>query len=563
MPGNDLILLKQLLDDKKGEIAPELNDSDYFEFFCAEQILKNYDVSYDDIEEGIVGDGGDGGIDSIFILINGELLHEDTDLSIYRGEISIELHVVQSKRSPGFSEDTMHRLIASTADLLDLSKPISSLSHVYNGELLSIIEKFRETYKRFVSKLPKLAVHYYYASLGAEAHPNVRRHVDRLETTVRSLFSAAQVGFSFLGARELLDLARTQPELIQILKLAETPIASNNGFICLVRLAEYKDFITDEQGRYRRAIFDANVRDYQGDVEVNRAIRQTLNQPEGEDFWWLNNGISILATEASHSPKTLTIRDPRIVNGLQTSWEIYRASQDPDGHLDDRCILIRIIIPQSPSSYQRIVRATNSQTNVPPASLRATDPIHRDIEDYLKAKGFYYERRKNFYKNEGRPRDKIISIPYLAQSTMAVLLGKADDARARPSTLIKSEGDYQTVFDQLYPIHVYYVAVALMKRIEGFLRSKGLVSKEVNNLKFHMGMFVPRILLNMDCPSPTDLGSLVMDQVDDGFLEKCWSEVKPLYDRLGGNDQVAKGPGFIKRLNKKLAKLIKKQAVVR
>jgi hypothetical protein len=555
MPTNDQIILKQLLEDQKRELAPELSEADYFEVFCAEQALKNFDVSYDDIEEGIVGDGGDGGIDSIYTLINGEPIHEDTDLSIYRGDISIELHIIQSKKSYGFSEDTIHRFIASTSELLDLSDPLSHLAQTYNSKLVAIISKFREAFTRFTSKLPKLAIHYYYAALGAEVHPNVQRQVARLQETVKGLFSNADFTFDFLGARDLLGLARAQPSATHILKLAETPIAGDNSFICLVRLSDYREFITDEQGRYRRMIFDANVRDYQGDVEVNRAIRQTLLQPEGEDFWWLNNGITILATHASHSGKTLTIRDPRVVNGLQTSQEVFRAFQTSSVPSEDRSILVRVIMAESPASYQRIVRATNSQTNVPPASLRATDPIHRDIEDFLKAKGFYYERRKNCYKNDGRPRDKIISIPYLAQATMAILLGRADDARARPSTLIKSDQDYQTVFNSQYPMPAYFVCVTLMKRVETFLRSKGLVPKEVNNLKFHLAMFIARRALNMTAPSAARLAKLPLDQLDEAFVDSCFSEVNAVYVQLGAHDQASKGTEFVARLSQRLSEL--------
>ena len=59
----------------------------------------------------------------------------------------------------------------------------------------------------------------------------------------------------------------------------------------------------------------------------------------------------------------------------------------------------------------------------------ATDKIQRDIEDYLKSRGLFYDRRKNFYKNSGKPRDVIIDIPYLAQAVMAILLRRPDTAR--------------------------------------------------------------------------------------------------------------------------------------
>jgi hypothetical protein len=559
VPTNDQIILKQLLEDRKRDVAPELSQASYFELFCAEQILKNYDSSYDDIGEGIVDSGGDGGIDSIYVLINGEPIHDDTDLSIYRGEVSIELHIIQSKTEAGFSEDAIHRLVASTSDLLNLGKPLPDLAKTYNAELLDIVGKFREAFTRFASKLPKLTIRYYYATLGAEIHPNVERQVARLQEAVKGLFSTADFSFDFLDARKLLELARSQPTATYNLKLADTPLAANNSFICLVHLNDYRAFITDEHGRYRRGIFDANVRDYQGDVEVNRAIHETLVGPEGEDFWWLNNGITILAKEASHTSKALTIRDPQVVNGLQTSQEVFRAFQSSTVPSDDRNLLVRVIIPQSAGSYERIVRATNSQTSVPPASLRATDPIHRNIEDFLKANGFYYERRKNYYKNEGRPRDKVVSISYVAQATMAVLLERPDDARGRPSTLIKSDQDYKTVFDPRYPVTTYLACVGLMKRSESFLRSKGLSAKEVNNIKFHLAMFAARRVLNVTKPSPLQLSKLAVDTIDDAFLDSCFSDVKSIYDELGGDDQVAKGPDFVKKLSERVETLTHKK----
>ena len=50
----------------------------------------------------------------------------------------------------------------------------------------------------------------------------------------------------------------------------------------------------------------------------------------------------------------------------------------------------------------QVIRATNRQTAVSDASLRATDDVQRQIENYFLTKGWYYDRRKNFYKNEGK-----------------------------------------------------------------------------------------------------------------------------------------------------------------
>ena len=71
-------------------------------------------------------------------------------------------------------------------------------------------------------------------------------------------------------------------------------------------LRNFFDFIVDENGELLIQLFEANVRDYQGEVEVNKAIQTSLDNDSGEDFWWLNNGVSIVATGATQSYKDLT-----------------------------------------------------------------------------------------------------------------------------------------------------------------------------------------------------------------------------------------------------------------
>ena len=148
------------------------------------------------------------------------------------------------------------------------------------------------------------------------------------------------------------------------------------------------------------------------------------------------------------------------------------------------------MVPNEDESRDRIIKATNSQTAVPPSSLRATDRIHRDIEEYLRQKGLFYDRRKNYYKNEGKPRDKIVGIPYLAQAVMAIVLRQPDQRRARPSSLLKNDEEYGRVFNSSYPIELYYVCAEAMRRVESILRSPNLnvPTEDRNNLRFYVAM---------------------------------------------------------------------------
>ncbi len=543
---NDRIILDEVLAQKKSEIAPTLSKSDFFEFFTAEQVLKDLDLSYDEIETGLVGEGGDGGIDAIYTFVNGELVPEDPDYSNLKRDITMELDIIQAKTRTGFQETPVERLITISEDLFDLSRGIEELDGVYNASLLSGIRKFRETYQSLAARFPSLRVMFVYASRGSTpAADGVLRKVAQLQSRVRAHFSGARVDFNFFGATELLELARRAPQSARVLRLAENPISSSGevGFVCLVRLEDYFEFITDNK-QLARHIFEANVRDYQGRTEVNDDIQQSLCAGGPEDFWWLNNGITVVSSRASQSGKTLTIEDPQIVNGLQTSTEVFTYFANANTTRDDRTLLVRVIVPSEHQSRDRIIKATNSQTSVQPASLRATDKIHRDIEEYMRPRGLYYERRKNFYKNQGKPRDKIVSIPWLGQAAMATLLQRPDTARARPSSLLKKDEDYQRVFNLSYPVNLYYVCSALLKRVEQSLKADYRESLEVrdrNNLRFYALMHVVLRAVGKTNPEIRELASVDPHDVTDDAVRESIGAVKQAYVRLGSTDQISKG----------------------
>lgn len=219
--------------------------------------------------------------------------------------------MIQSKTTSSFSEAAVDRFISATSDLFDLSKPIYELRSVYNPSLIEAVNRFRTTYRTLASKFPKLSLLYYYATKGDQLHPNVERKGERLRDTVKHLFSSSEFSIEFLGARDLLDLARRSPITTYELKLSENPISSPGAvaFVCLVSLKDFHRFITDSEGHLIRQIFEANVRDYQGKTQVNEEIQTSLQKnPLKEDFWWLNNGITVLASKATQSGKKLQLK---------------------------------------------------------------------------------------------------------------------------------------------------------------------------------------------------------------------------------------------------------------
>ena len=554
MTHNDQVLLKLLLEGRRGDLSIPIPEGDFFELFVADQVLKDHDLSWEELESGIVGGGGDGGIDGFYLFVNDSLIGEETDNGSFRGKITIEVHILQAKTTEGFSENALVKMRSTITELLDLSKDLSSLVGPYNQQLLDAFDRFRRVQGPSRGRLPDISFFVYYASQGLGVHPNVERQATLLEEEIRNLYSQADYQFSFVDARTLVELSRQVPTTEYLLSYTDAISTESNAYVCLVRLSDYHRFITDDQGRCIKILFDANVRDYQGSVEVNSAIAETLANPCDEDFWWLNNGITILASQAGVHAKQLSLSNPRIVNGLQTSLEIHEHfSEAVCPEETNRRLLVRVIVPDQPQSYARIIRATNSQTKIPIASLRATDQVHRDIEDYFEAKGLYYERRKTEHKNRGMPPDRIVSISYVAQAVMAVVLARPNDARARPSTVLKDDEDYVQVFSPYYPLGTYLASTRILMLTERFLRAHyGLSRNETNNLKYHSAMYAARYYLKEMAPTAVKVANLDADLIDEQLLIRSIADVQAAYVYLGGTDQIAKGEEFIELVKRRL-----------
>lgn len=219
---------------------------------------------------------------------------------------------------------------------------------------------------------------------------------------------------------------------------------------------------------------------------------------------------------------------------------------------DERAILVRVICEQDEEARDRIIKATNSQTAIPPASLRSSDEVHRNIEDFLKANGFYYDRKKNFYKNQGMPVAKIISIPYMAQAMMAITLLKPDSARARPSTLINSEKEYRKIFSLDTPIDVYLKVIQIMKTVENYLKpdacGEDLERKDITNIKFYVAMLVGIALTDGSEDSINKLAALPKVEIEEPVLIEALNTTIENFRELGGTDQIAKGPNLLDKL---------------
>lgn len=553
---NSQILVKECVAQEFSESAGYQDEAAFFEFFAASQILKDYDLSDEEIENGIVGAGNDGGCDGIYIFLNKNLIEADQVEDIKAPKESvIEMVVIQSKRELSFKEDALMKWKTISENLLSLSNSIEDYATRYNENVRDSYRLFRDLHAKLLRSRIKLTFRYVYVTYANEIHPNVEQQAEELKSIVKKHYPNATVEVEFIGADKLFDKYNSVSETIINLPLAEVPIAlgRNKNYVALVELPEYYNFITEEDGTLRKRFFEANVRDYQGRNNVNSSIRETLEGNSTEDFWWLNNGITILTSEAAMvNNRELQLTNPEIVNGLQTSNEIYLYFSKDANLLqkEKRNLLVRIIVPDSEESRDNIIFSTNNQTNIPKSSLRVTDPIHLQIELYFKGRGLFYDRRKNYYKNQGRKTNEIVGVSFLGQCLITLFLKKPDYARARPSTLLTDDDTYKVLYEDNQDLDVFYKCAVLGKRIQTNVRKTLKYSAaEKSDILFYLLYGVVAHKLQKKIIDVKDIKNFDVNSITEEEIEDIKNKIYSLYKDNGGNGRVAKGSEFVNKVD--------------
>jgi hypothetical protein len=570
---NEVLLLQERLKQGQANTYPESSSDEYFLISCVDTILRRHGLSGRQIDDGIVEGSDDGGIDAVYLFVNGQLIEDTSELS-HSDNVEIELEIFQAKHESGFKEIAIQKLLDHLPILLSLDSSTRS-DREFNPRVLERFELFRETYLAAANRFPKLRINIRYATKAHDdPHEKVRIKARRLEASIAQLFSDASVRVDLVGARELNARARERKSSTSTLHISEGPIsAEKGGLVCLVSLADYSDFITDDDGRLRDEIFEENVRDYEGATVINRGITESLKQGDlsATDFWWLNNGVTIIGKRVGPSGKRLDIEDAQIVNGLQTSRSIYSyfqglpAASKKRGNLVEgevRQLLVRVIGTTDEDIAAHVIKATNSQNRVSAASLRSAEPFQRAIEEYFLSHNLYYERKKNHYKNLRKPRARTVEVLELAQAVASVVLQQPHTARGAPSALVRGKL-YERVFSSSTPLAAYYKSFLIMQSVDTFLQSQSSVigRHERSNIRFHLARAAAAFALTSSRPKPRAVATLDLSIFgDEPFMKTVmdWTiESRSRAAEIAGVQDpsvLAKGPEWATQIDKQLSR---------
>lgn len=498
-------IIKQYWEDNS------LNNKFLFDVFSISQVLKNKIIDNEDIYNSIIDNGWDWWIDSIILLVDDKYITSIEELKnfINKKEVTknteLEIYFIQIKDSDSFKEKIFETMMTTFQDYFDNKLNAKS----YNKELLSKFELIRECLDNFPIYTNKIKINILYISKWEEN--KISEWVKSKSLTLKRFFDdkiPTEVKINIIWRNTLRSLYLKQEENELILKY-ENDINSvfwwdddKVAYIVQAKIKDFFNFIKGEDWKIREYMLENNVRHWQWNVEVNNNIYSTLENDKNIEFLWLNNWITIINDEVTPLPwKKLKLVNAQIVNWLQTSYSIFNFFSDNNSLLEneDRTILIKLIKSNDLKIIDKIIKSTNSQTAVRPADLKATDWLQRDIEEYFISEWYFYDRRKNFYKNLNKDRNKIFDIPKVAQYVETILFKSPWSARANPTSLVKDEDNYKKIFNWEIPLEVYLNSCIINKFVSNSILEIELdnISKKywvsIRNFTFHL-MLISTIL---------------------------------------------------------------------
>lgn len=539
MAKNDIVLLDGILDQRTTEGFPSQKSDEVFEYLAFEQVLKDYDLSREEIESGWVDGRDDGGIDGFFTIVNGHLLRDPVTFAWPKRSATLDVVIITAKHHATFQQAPLNNLLATLPELFDLGRDKADLKGAYSDFLLKARSLFHLAYRRLAAVTPALCFRFVYASRGdaSEVGENVSARAAQILALAESLFSSSHSTFQFVGATELVSLYRRTKTFALSLPFIEYLSRSGEGYILLTRLVDYNAFVTDESGHLRRYLFDSNVRDYLGENRVNEDIRLSLREPHGPEFWWLNNGVTILATGATVLGKVIQLQDVQIVNGLQTTESVFNHFSAGSEASTDKGLLVKVVVSTDTTVRDQIIRATNNQSLVEPQSLHATDKIQRDIEDILERHGWFYERRKNYYRNIGKPPARFVTPMYVAAGFVALVLRNPTAAAGLKSRFMRNPAAYGVVFSDNAPLEVWPAIAEVLKRAEDTLetlRPQGSKSERfLARSRNLLGLLAVARSLNGFSYSIDELIALDKSKLTREMLRETWESVKDVHRQDG------------------------------
>ena len=490
--GSDFLNFEPIINSKlntfrKNFGLEKLSVNDVFEFFINNLILRSYQpdsfaITNNIFEQVCVGGQNDTGIDGIAVKINGIFVATKSDVDqiiTKNNKINIDFIFIQSKYKNNVDSGEFGKFTDGIIDFLSDQQYEPSNTKIDSWlELKNYI--CSEDVLIHWESAPKVKLYYAYTG-DWTSNIHIEAKFNRTKDSIKQigLYDTTEIKYlDSFSIKKLCDEVENQFKqvitIIDSLDLNETEnVESSRVLFCYA--TDFMKLLLNDDNDLRKTLFKDNVRDYQGNTEINNDIYNTL-ATNSESFCLLNNGITIVCKSAIPGNRKISIENPQIVNGCQTCNTLFKAYKDGID-LSKATLIVKLIATENYSITNSIIKGTNRQNVVYDEVFEITREFHKNLEEYIniiqeklpEENKIYYERRSNQFLDSSVKLHQRANFRMLLQSFISIILQSPHEGFIHESGLLAKYRDNIFVDGQSYK--PYYLSILISLKLDTLFKS--------------------------------------------------------------------------------------------
>jgi len=406
--------LNKVQNEIKDRVGEELGINDEerlkslaFVYLCVKTMLE---LDADEVFDCLTDGGGDFGVDALHVT---EEQDGEFDVTLFQGKYKRNL-----EGNSHFEKNGIESMINAIRYLFN---PYSELEKI-NDRLLVKVEQVRSMIRDgFFPRVRSIA-----CNNGLKWNDDAQEAINRVGNDFGD-----QVIWEHVNHDVLVNILQRTKPVNETLRLTGKAIVEDMNFsrVCIGRLPVSEIAVLMETHGDR--LLEHNIRRYLGlhGNRVNEGIRETLNSNEPTNFYFFNNGITLVCDDFSYnalqsSDYQIKIENLHIVNGGQTCMTIFKTAEELKKNgkplPSEASVLLRIYkLPKDNEDIVlQITHATNSQNPVDLKDLRANDEKQKQLEQSIEGLGLGYTYRRKRIDATLKPTD--ITSGAAAEAVLAV-----------------------------------------------------------------------------------------------------------------------------------------------
>ncbi len=459
----------------------ELKNTDIsFEILAMAAVLdRNFDVIY---KNDLINNKADGGIDGIYF---------EEELG------SITMHVFQCKNQHKLKQNDIEKFLNDVRTIFEEGKEkINSVGLKRKFEYFETQsqQKIINIKKYFIFNGDKHDKSFIDTNLITKFHEKDDFEIwdsndlyGQIDALIRSLNKRKEVRFTFHPEKSNITSSKDYQGLITFAIYQTTGAVFKMSATELCQLLEQEKKIN---GTIEK-IFSENIRGFLGKTNLTNAkILETLRSDDSIFFPFLNNGITIICDNIQIPQSTQVGKyiipsvNPVIVNGLQTTYLIYKQYLENKESIQDVSVTVKLCETSDETLIEKITDATNTQSVITFKDKLSNKKFNQYAKEFFKTIGIaYISKRGEIFGTIQENLTKTVQAVDLLKSWYSTFYEQPQEANTTPQII------YKEIFEasirknsKLYPLFGGHKDSVLYGQLLLVYYIRESVEKEVNKL---------------------------------------------------------------------------------